>query len=99
MCSPCRTMLAEAIATVNGAIVLGFKRDFGFLAALRADYRMHLPLLFAVAMTFALVTAVAATHRLIFKALFRIKFLFARAENKFFSAVLAHECFVFKSHR
>ena len=42
--------------------------------------------------------AIAATCRLVLEALFRIKFLFARAEDEFFSAVLAYECFVFKSH-
>ena len=92
-------MFAETIAAINRAIVFGLERNFCFLAALRADNFEHLALLAAVARTFALVATVTATHRLVFKAAFMIKFLFARAEDEFFSAVLAHEGFVFKSHK
>jgi hypothetical protein len=93
-------MFTETFATINGAIVLGLERNFGFFTAFRAGYREHLTLVFAaVTSAFTFVTAIAATHGLVFKALFGVKFLFARAEDEFFSAVLAHECFVFKSHK
>ena len=91
-------MFAETIATINGAIVSRLERDFRFLAAFRANHGEHLPLFAAVAVAFAFVAAITATHRLVFEAALLIEFLFACAENKFFSAVLAHECFVFKSH-
>ena len=96
--APRGTMFAEAVTAINGAVILRFEGHFGFLAAVRADDGKHLPLFaaFAVALTF--VAAVAATHRLVFEALFGVEFLFARAEDEFFSAVFAHEGFVFKSH-
>ena len=92
-------MLAKTIATINGAVVSGLEGNFGFLAAVRADDLEHLTRLVAVTSALAFVTAVAATRGLVLEALFGIKFLFARAEDEFFSAVLAHECFVFKSHK
>ena len=91
-------MFAETIAAVDGAIVFGLERNLGFLAAFRADDGKHLAGLSAVAIAFAFVAAVSATYGLILEAALLIKFLFARAEDEFFSAVLAHECFVFKSH-
>ena len=93
------TVLAETILAVNGAVVLRLEWDFGFLAAFGANYAEHLPLLAAVATASAFIATIPTTHRLIFKAAFLIKFLFARAEDKFFTAVFAHECFVFKCHQ
>ena len=61
-------MLTETIATVNGAFVFGFKRNFGFLAAIRAGYFEHLTRLAAVASVFTFVAAISATHRLILEA-------------------------------
>ena len=91
-------MLAETIATINGAVVFGLERNLCFLTAIRAGYGKHLPVFAAVAIAFAFVAAVAATYGFVLKTAFLIEFLFARAEDEFFSAVLTHECFVFKSH-
>ena len=91
-------MFAETIAAINRAFVLGFERHFRFFAAFRARYGKHLAVLSAVAIASAFVAAVAATHGFVLESAFVVKFLFARAEDEFFSAVLAHECFVFKSH-
>ena len=92
-------MFAEAVTAVNGAIILRLKGDFGFLAAVRADDGKHLALFAAVAVALTFVAAVAATHGLVLEALFGVEFLFACAEDEFFSAVFAHEGFVFKSHK
>ena len=94
MCSPRRTMFAEAFAAINRTFVFRLERYFGFFAAFRANYRKHLTRFAAFASAFTFVAAIAATCRLILEAFFGIKFLFARAEDEFFSAVLAHECFV-----
>ena len=91
-------MFAEAVAAVDGAVVLGLEGNFGFLAAVRADDGKHLALFAAVAVALTFVAAVAATYWFVFKAALMIEFLFACAEDEFFSAVLTHECFVFKSH-
>ena len=91
-------MFAEAVTAVNGAVVLRLKGHFGFLAAVRANDGKHLPLFAAFAVAFTFVAAVAATHGFILEALFGVEFLLARAEDEFFSAVFAHEGFVFKSH-
>ena len=96
--SPRRTVFAEAITAVNRAVVFGFKRHFRFLTAFRARYGKHLAVLSAVAIASAFVAAVAATYGFVLESAFVVKFLFARAEDKFFSTVLAHECFVFESH-
>ena len=99
MYSPRRTMFVEAFAAINGAFVSWLERYFSFLAAFRAGDLEHLARFAAFAGAFTFVTTIAAARRLILEAFFGIKFLFARAEDEFFSAVLAHECFVFKSHR
>ena len=91
-------MLAETIAAVDGAVILRLERNFGFLAAIGADDGEHLATFAAVAVTSAFVAAITATHGLILEAALVVKFLFARAEDEFFSAVLAYEGFVFKSH-
>ena len=92
MSSPRRTMFVEAFAAINWAFVFRLERYLSFLAAFRADDREHLTRFAAFASAFTFVPAIAAARRF-------IKFLFARAEDEFFSAVLAHECFVFKSHK
>ena len=91
-------MFAETISAVYGAIISRLERNFSFFAAVRADYLKHLPLFAAVAITFAFIAAITATHRFVFETALLIKFLFSCAEDKFFAAVLAHEGFVFKSH-
>ena len=91
-------MFAEAVTAVNGAVVFRLERDFGFLAAFRAGHLEHLPRFAAVAGAFTFVAAVPAAHGFILEAAFVVEFLFARSEDEFFSAVLAHEGFVFKSH-
>ena len=92
-------MLAETVAAIDGTIILRLERDFGFLATVGASHGKHLATFDAVAVTFTFATTIAATHGLILETFFSIEFLFARAENKFFSAVLAYEGFVFKSHQ
>ena len=91
-------MLAETIAAINGAVVFGLEWNLSFLAAFGADDRKHLARLAAVTSALAFVAAIAATYGFVLESAFVVKFLFARAEDEFFSAVLAHECFVFKSH-
>ena len=91
-------MFAEAVAAIDRTIVLGLERNLGFLAAIGAGHGEHLPTFVAVAIASAFVATIPAPYRLILEAAFTVKFLFARAEDEFFPAVLANECFVFKSH-
>ena len=92
-------MLAETVAAIDGTIILRLERDFGFLAAIGTSHGEHLATFDAVAAAFTFATAIATTYRLILETFFRVEFLFARCESKFFSAVLAYEGFVFKSHQ
>jgi len=91
-------MFVKAIAAVNWAVISRLERDFSLFSAFGAGYSEHLPLFAAVAMAFTFVAAFTTPHGLILKAAFLIEFLFARTEDEFFAAVLAYECFVFKSH-
>ena len=92
-------MLAETVATIDGTIILRLERDFGLLAAVSASHCEHLATFDAVTAALTFAAAIATTHGLILETFLRVEFLFARTENKFFSAVLAYEGFVFKSHQ
>ena len=91
-------MFGEAVAAVNRTLISRLERNFGFLAAVGADDGEHLAVLAAITVAAALVAAVAAARGLVLEAFFGVKFLFARAEDEFFTAVLAYECLVFESH-
>ena len=83
-------MLAEAVAAINRTIVFRLERNPRFLSAFRADHREHLAFLAVVTGAAALIAAVAAAGGLVLEALLRIKFLFARGEDKLLTAVFAH---------
>ena len=96
--SKLRLFLVEAVTTINRAVVLRLERNLCFLAALRANNRVHLTLLSAITIPAALVTAVPATGRLVLKPLLGIEFLLTCTENKFLAAILAYQRLVFESH-
>lgn len=80
----------EAITAIYRTLVLRLERYLSLLAALSADYIEHLALLVsAFTAATAFVAAIAAAYRLVFKALFRVKFLFSGAEGKVLTTVLA----------
>ena len=98
LCSAIGAMFAEAVAAIYRTIVLGKERNFGFFAAIGADHFVHLTSLAAIMIATTLIPTVAATCRLVLEALFRVEFLLARAEDKFFTAVFADQCLVLKCH-
>ena len=82
-------MLAETVAAIDVTIILRLERDFGLLAAVSASHCEHLATFDAVTAALTFAAAIATTHGLILETFLRVEFLFARTENKFFSAVLA----------
>ena len=91
-------MLAEALAAVDRTVILRLERDFCLFAAIGTDDLEHLAFA-TLAATTALVAAIAAALRLVFKALLCVEFLFTCGENKFLAAILTCESLVLKSHK
>jgi hypothetical protein len=81
----------EAVAAVNRTIILRLERNLCLASAVSAYHSKHLALclLSALAGTTTLVAAVAAADWLILKAFFRVKFLFACAEDELLATVFA----------
>ena len=78
-----------ACATTNPATFLGLKANLSFAAAV-ATYSYEKRFC-GFCCLFASLPTFLATKRLVIKAFFSIKLLFAGTENKFLSAVLANE--------
>jgi hypothetical protein len=83
--------LIKAVTAVNRTVILRLERNLCIASAISADNGKHLTLRLISALTGAatFVAAVTAADRLILKAFFRVKFLFACAEDELFTAVLA----------
>ena len=90
-----------AVLAIDGLIRRGAERHFGFLAALGADHRVHLPGVIAVTITASIPLAVlpcssasGAPLGFVLKAFFLIKGLFVFREEKFCPTVSASKGFV-----
>jgi len=89
----------EALAAVNGAVVLGNEGDLGGFAALGTDRVVHLAGAGVIAtgatVGFAGITASLATRRLVLETLFGVKSLLASGEHEFSATVSAYQSLVF----
>ena len=84
----------EALAAVNGAIVVRLEGNLALLTALCANSGEHLA---GASLATACLTsgaAVTASLGLVGEALLSIKFLLSGSESEFLSAFLADECLV-----
>ena len=92
-------MLVEAVAAVNRTLILRLEGNLSLLAALRADHLVHLARLSAVTVAAALVAAITAAGRLVFKTLLGIELLLTCGESEFLATFLAYQRLVFESHK
>ena len=90
-----RPALLQAVAAINGAIVLGDEGKGTFCAALGANRRMLDPLAAAAGRLVAGPAGLAAGG-LVLEALFGVEFLLACGEYEFAAAILAYQSLVFK---
>lgn len=91
-------MVAEAVPAVYGTIILRLEGDLSLLAAISANNGEELALGPAVTLTAALITAVTAANRLVFKALLLVKCLFTGGENKVVATIFAFQCLILEFH-
>ena len=80
-------------AAINGSVMTRFKRNLIYSAARCAYDFKHFSLRFHT--LFSCSSAFLASGRVIFKALFSIKLLFAGCEYKFLTAILTNQRLVF----
>ena len=87
----------EALAAIDGTVVLGNKGYARRAAALSANGLVHLARAIIVGATAGLagIAAFLAAKRLVLEALLSIEFLFAGSENKLLAAILANQRLVF----
>ena len=86
----------EALAAVDGTVVLGNKGHARRAAALGANGLVHLTRAIAGATAgLAGIAAFLAAQRLVLEALFRIELLLAGSKHKFLAAILANQRLVF----
>ena len=86
-------MRGEALAAVDGAVVLGNEGHTRGCAACSTGRFVHFARFTVVGVSagLAVLTAALTTGRLVLEALLRLKFLFACGEHEFSSAVLAYQ--------
>ena len=80
--------LSEALAAVNGTVISGSERNLCYTAAGSTGSLEHFS--FTLSAVLACVAAALASLRLVLKALFSVKFLFACREYELFAALFAY---------
>ena len=89
---PALTLGFEALTAVDGTISAGLEGHLGFTAAAVTDDGEHLPGSTAVAVLgLTGVTAGLAPAGFVLETLFGVEFLLTSGENKFLTAVTAHQ--------
>ena len=84
----------EALAAINGAIVVGLEGNLALLTALCANSGEHLASASLATACLTSGAAIAASLRLVGEALLSVEFLLASRENELLSAILADQCLV-----
>ena len=93
---PVLTLCFEAVTAVNRTVSAGLERNLGLASAAVANHGEHGPRRAAVAVLCTTCSAAGrAAGRLILETLLGEKFLLARRENEFVSAVTASKSLVF----
>ena len=87
----------EALAAINGTVVLGNKGNASRAAALSAHGLIHFARAIIARATAGLagLAAFLAAKRLVLEALLRVEFLLTGSENELFAAILANQRLVF----
>jgi hypothetical protein len=87
-------LIAEAIAAINGAIIMGLKRNLAGVAALGANGVKCLTCAALSTLSLAVCTASLTSLRLVGETLLCVKFLLAGSKGEFLSAILADQSLV-----
>ena len=87
-------LVAEALAAVYGTVIVRLKGNLACLSAVGAYSVIHLAGRALSTACLVLSAAIAASLRLVSKALLSVKLLLAGSENEFLSAVLADQSLV-----
>lgn len=82
-------MVGEAVPAIYRTIILRLEGDLSLLAAISANHGEEFTRGYAVTLTAALVTAVTAANRLVFKALLLVECLLTGGENKIVATIFA----------
>jgi hypothetical protein len=87
-------LIAEAIAAINGAVIMGLERNLAGIAALGANGFEHLTCAALSTLGLAVCTASLTSLRLVGETLLCVKFLLAGSKGEFLSAIFADQSLV-----